>query len=568
LKSPINGFWLPRGVREQVLSAETEYATLSFANGRPCEPGDEGAITARWPQLSREQWTRLLAALQENRRRAPHGQAFWDRLQTALEAVSRRFAEPSDPLRIQALTALPGYTGYSEPMIRHALGALDLIELAQLPAAFSLSPTYHDAGSWQPMDGLPGRLRFYEASPWLRVLKRLPGRGDGSLFGPPVLPDLVVGYGAGNVPGTALLIAFLAQAATLAGGAPPAVVVKNSRRESIFTPLVLSGLEAADPELVSTIAVLIWDYEDAMAQDLLLSQANLAIAAASDETIAQIEAHIEKSRGEQAPPARFHAHGHKVSFSAIGREILAHGLDDPVNGQPLLDTVTLLAALDSAFWDQHGCLSSRIHFVETGGAGHHTPLEYAARLAAQLRLLTTFLPPGAWPRQRLHDRFDKYKLLETTGQVQVLSGYDDDFVVAVDRRPLSAAAFHAVVNDCQGRVVIVRPVANLMELPHRYLRLLRAANLQSLSVAVGRPGDGLTAHFLHFAGACGARGVTAIRTVGRGAFPQLSYSWDGLIPMDVVQSRPAGHFTTIEFDAPYEQMLETSRTLLQRGMTL
>ncbi len=98
-----------------------------------------------------------------------------------------------------------------------------------------------------------------------------------------------------------------------------------------------------------------------------------------------------------------------------------------------------------------------------------------------------------------------------------------------------------------------------------YLRLLPAANLQSLSVAVGQEGEGLTDRFLHFAAACGARGVTAIRTVGRGAFPQLAYSWDGLMPLDLVRQRPAGWFTTIEFEQPYDEMLATYRLMLARG---
>ena len=38
---------------------------------------------------------------------------------------------------------------------------------------------------------------------------------------------------------------------------------------------------------------------------------------------------------------------------------------------PLIDVVTLLAALDSVFWDQYGCLSSRIHFVEAAGHQQH-----------------------------------------------------------------------------------------------------------------------------------------------------------------------------------------------------
>lgn len=125
-----------------------------------------------------------------------------------------------------------------------------------------------------------------------------------------------------------------------------------------------------------------------------------------------------------------------------------------------------------------------------------------------------------------------------------------------------------MVNDCTGRVIIVRPVADLLEIPDRYLRQLPSANLQSLSVAVGRTEEGLSDRLLRFFEGCGDRGITAIRTVGRGAFPQLAYSWDGLIPLDLVRGRPSGRFTTLEFDHPFEQMLETYQLLLRRGSAL
>jgi hypothetical protein len=89
-----------------------------------------------------------------------------------------------------------------------------------------------------------------------------------------------------------------------------------------------------------------------------------------------------------------------------------------------------------------------------------------------------------------------------------------------------------------------------------------------LSVAVGQAGEGLGDRFLHFAEACGELGVTAIRTVGRAAFPQLAYSWDGLIPLDLVKTRPEGHFSTIEFDAPYDEMVSTYRHFLRQGAAL
>ncbi|MFC2030584.1 hypothetical protein ACFLWA_07650, partial [Chloroflexota bacterium] len=115
---PIDGFWLPESVREAVLVPDRGYETLCFARGRPCEPGDEGAVTVRWPVLEPGVWARLLAALRANRRRAPQGRAFWDRFQAALEPVAARFADPADRSHTLALAALPGYTGYSEAMIR------------------------------------------------------------------------------------------------------------------------------------------------------------------------------------------------------------------------------------------------------------------------------------------------------------------------------------------------------------------------------------------------------------------------------------------------------------------
>ena len=75
------------------------------------------------------------------------------------------------------------------------------------------------------------------------------------------------------------------------------------------------------------------------------------------------------------------------------------------------------------------------------------------------------------------------------------------------------------------------------------LRWLPPTHLQSVSVALD------PTRLLPFADAAGAAGVTALRMLGRAAFPQLAYSWDGLIPLDVAYSRPAGHFTGIEFDA-------------------
>ncbi len=565
--TPLDGFWLPQDLRARILGSGTVYQTECYRDGRPCAAGESRGITVRWPVLTMPTWQELRARLQANRTRVPQGKAFIERLQAALEVVSQHFTQPDDPLRKQILQAVPCFTGFSPAMIASALQGLDLANLGQLPQAFSLDPTYQAVDAWQAMDGLPGRLRFYPRHAWQGWIVRVTGKRSQSIFQPARSPDCVVGYGAGNVPGTALLIAFMAQATALAETDPPAIFIRNSRQEPIFSAYVLEALQEIDPDLFCNLAVLTWDYEDISLQDWLLQQADLVIAAASDETIAQIRAGVErtKSKRDQTSGKRFHAHGHKFSFAAIGKDVLQKDLLDPATGQPLIDIVALLASLDSVFWDQYGCLSARNHFVEDAGPAGYSVADYAARLATQMRTLATYLPRGATPLQRLHDSFDKFKQLESTGQVQVLSQYDDEFLVVCDHRQPGPESFYRSLNDCLGRVVIVRPVSAFMDIPEHYLRWLPPANLQSMSVAVGRPGQDLTDEFLNFANDCGRRGVTAIRTIGRGAFPQLAYSWDGLIPLDLIRERPDGIFTTIEFDQPYDQILDTYRIFLTRG---
>jgi len=564
LPPPVNGFWLPQKIQEKIITPDTQYEALSFHLGRPCNPGKRDAVTARWPKLGELHWQDLLIALHQNREHLPLGDELWARFNNALTIIKQRLSDTKDPIHMLALDTIATYTGYSESMIRFTLEALDLLSMENMEAAFQLEPNRKSINNWQPLPGLPGMMQFFPSNTWIRASGGIAGLRSRPLYGSQAVPGFVLGYSAGNVPGAALQIAFLTLAITLTGEQAPVIVIKNSRREPIFSPLVLSALEQVDPDLVSSLALLIWDYEDDATQNLLLSQADLVVAAASDETISQLQVQVlEANKRRRSASPRFHPHGHKVSFSAISKEMLIRGHTIPSSNLGLLNVVTLLSALDSIIWDQHGCLSARIHFVESGCEGHYTALEYASQLHVQLRNLAEILPRGAWPRQQLHDRFDRYKILETTGQVQVLTGYDDEFLVVADQRPSEVIDFRALVNDCQGRVIIVLPVSDLLDVPERYLCTLPPPNLQSISVALGRPGGGLSHRFLRFAKACGERGVTAIRTVGCGAFPQLTHSWDGLIPLDLVRNRPSGRFTTIEFDSPYEQILDSFHQLHQ-----
>ena len=519
--SAFDGFWLPRDLREKVLGDAT-WETVHLRGGALLQSqpdrtaawsaADNDAVPIRWPRLTPERWTVLLAGLQASRTVA--GADTTARWQVALENALAPLAEQMPDM----LPLLCASTGYTPEMLTAALAGGDLVDPSSLVAALDFRPTWSAAAHWETLPRLGGRIRFFPQGVAARA--RAAVTGNAPLFRPAPTVDLTLGYAAGNVPGTALIIALLGSLADHAapGGTPaPAVVVRNSRHEPLFTPWVLSAVEAADPDLVAGLAVMIWDYDDPALQALLFRSAGLMLAAADDGTIAA----LDSWRARYAPDLRFHRHGHKVSFATLGANWAAQP-DAPRR-----------AALDSSFWDQNGCLSARVHFVEDGAP------EYARALAGEMRVLSHVLPRGTTPRRFTHRAFDSYASLTGSARVRMLSHYDDDFAVILDDRPWDAGSLRRTTNSCQGRVVVVRPVDDVMEVP-RLLRALPSANLQSMSVLLDEE------RLEPFSEAVGARGVTAIRTLGRGAFPQLAYSWDGLLPLDVCHLRPPGYFTTIE----------------------
>lgn len=529
-----DGFWLPADLRPMVQQANWE--TRQVEAGR-IVPSGRG-VTVRWPKFTEGQWASLRRHLRANR--GPVSPDLIPRWQTALSAVPDILARQTD-----TMAAIACYTGYPESMMMMAFAQGNLLQMGVLGQAIQQdSPTWQAVQRWQPMaGGLPGAIRFYPAKMLDRTTASL--RRARPLFRKTSPAEFALGFAAGNVPGNGLLIAFMLHIAnhTAVGRhlrtLPPAVLVRNSRQAPLLAPWVLSAIETLDPGLVRGVAMLTWDPEDAALQRVLVGEADLMMAAAGDAAIASLDTYLD----EAARPIRFHRHGHKVSFAAIGRSAL-----DTEPG-PL----ARLAALDSTLWNQFGCLSPRVHFVEQGGG--HSPLEYAKSLATSLRDLTGDFPRGGAPRRYLHRSFDLYKLLEADGPVQVLTTYEDDCLVVVDERPWNAQLWRSTVNRCTGRVVVVRPVADLKEVPTQYISALPAANLQSLSVAVS------SERILELAHAVGRCGVTAIRGLGRAAFPQLAYSWDGLLPLDLGNTRPPGHFTTVETLDPLGSVAATASEL-------
>jgi len=508
--APLPGFWLSKNLCSS-LSPAIRFETYHLLGGRLVDPSVPGSVAIESPVLDNEGWAMVFEGLQKARRLDTR--QFLARWQSALVNCQPQMAEKL----VDFLPLLSTATGYSSEMILHGFLAGSLSQVDSLSGALDFWPRRSSAETWQPLPSESGYARFYPSAN-LTKFYRLLGP-DKPLYRPAPPTKLALGFAAGNVPGTGFLIALLSGLANAAHPAlpAPALIIRNSRHEPLFYPWLLDMIEAFDPELTAATAVLAWDYNDIGLQRRLMGSAGLMLAAAGDDTIAALEA----VRKTAVPKLRFHRHGHKASFSAIGSDFA------------LSAETSRQAALDSSLWDQNGCLSARVHFVE----GDATT--YAQNLVEAMRTLAVQLPRGSTPLRFTHRAFDTYHNLENSGKVKVFSQYEDEFAVILDERPWDAILLRRVTNTCQGRTAVVRPIKNLAEAP-RYLCLLPPENLQTIGLACGEE------RILPFAEAAGRAGVTAVRKLGQAAFPQLASSWDGYLPLDAACLRPEGYWTGIE----------------------
>jgi len=211
-------------------------------------------------------------------------------------------------------------------------------------------------------------------------------------------------------------------------------VVKCSRRDPVFPALFVESLRAVDAGLADCVAVLHWPREETGLTQAALAGADAVIVYGDDDSIASVRA--------QAPaPAKFFGYGHKISFALIGRDAGRTG-DLPA-----------LAAFDASVYDQQGCMSPHVFFVESDAR------EFAATLAPAMAAYEARVPRG------------KLTLAEAAEAALVRNDYE--FRSASDRRvavwtgpppyPWTVIydATPAFAPSCLNRTVFVKPLGTL-----------------------------------------------------------------------------------------------------------
>jgi hypothetical protein len=221
---------------------------------------------------------------------------------------------------------------------------------------------------------LPGLFRSFTAEHlWTFVESETGGANalDGFVGSPSgechaIGPDLVAHIGAGNVPGLALpalVTALLAKSA---------VVMKPAAGEPVLAALVARSLAELDPDLGACIAAAYWPGGTADLDGVILSRADVVIVEGSDETVAAVRA---------AARGRILGFGRRVSLAVVAREATQD-----------IERIAAAIARDVSLYDQQGCLSPQVVYVETGGAA--SPTEVAESIGEALITVAGEIPRG------------------------------------------------------------------------------------------------------------------------------------------------------------------------------
>ena len=183
-------------------------------------------------------------------------------------------------------------------------------------------------------------------------------------------PEFLVHIAAGNVPNPALMSIVLglltrsAQFAKCASG-------------SAFLPrLFAHSLYDADPKLGACLEIAEWRGGNADLETALFAEADCVTATGSDETLAAIRARLPAK-------TRFLGYGHRVSFGFVDSAVL-HGS----SARQIISN----AADDVVAWNQLGCLSPHVIYVESGG--EVSPEQFAELLADELERREQTEPRG------------------------------------------------------------------------------------------------------------------------------------------------------------------------------
>jgi hypothetical protein len=305
--------------------------------------------------------------------------------------------------------------------------------------------------------------------------------------------DLLVHVTGGVLPNptlTSIMLGLLVRSAQF---------IKCGTGTSFIPRMFAHSLYATQPKLASCIEIAEWKGGSKAVEDALFSEAACVTATGSDATLSEI-------RGRLPARVRFLGYGHKLSFGYIARESLV---------KIAMPKVVAAAAEDVSAWDQLGCLSPHLIYVETGGAV--SPQSFAEALANELANHEQQRPRGVLKpesaatlstRRMFYEvraaNHESTKIWSSEGSTAWTVVYEDDPQFQL---------------SCLNRFILVKPITDVGQLKHAIANLHGSIS----TVGLGAPVHRAQEIALELARA----GVPRVCPLGKMQKPPLTWRHDG-----------------------------------------
>lgn len=381
------------------------------------------------------------------------------------------------PFRKSALEKGPAHTGFSREMLARELTSF----FSQFTRDRLLSLLQQELGHPERLD------HPVASSPEQKTNRRSMVVG----------PELLAHIAGGVLPNpliTSAIFGLLIKSAQ---------IIKAPRGQSFLPRLFLHSLYDQEPKLGACVEIAEWPGGNHALESALFSEIDALTVTGSDETIGHVRSRVPQR-------VRVTSYGHRLSFGYFCQESLAgYGADELVG----------LAADDVVAWDQLGCLSPHVFYVETGGA---MPVEvFAQKLGAELEQRQSLTPRGnvdIETASTIAYRRSFYTVRAGSSvETRVFSSQDSThWTVIYEADPRFQIS-------CLNRFVYVKPVCNLTEA----LEGADAVRGKVSTVALAAPDEraaGLVAQLARW-------GVTRICLPGQMQNPSLLWRHDGRPPL-------------------------------------
>jgi hypothetical protein len=188
-------------------------------------------------------------------------------------------------------------------------------------------------------------------------------------------PELLAHIAAGNLPNPTLMSIALGVLTR------SAQFVKCASGAAYLPRLFAHSLYDAEPKLGACLEIAEWRGGRADIEKALFDEADCVTATGSDEALAAIRQHVPAR-------ARFLSYGHRLSFGYVA--------GDALSSFQARKTVARVAA-DMVAWNQLGCLSPHVIYVEHGGAV--AAEQFSEMLAEELAKREETEPRGEVPTE-------------------------------------------------------------------------------------------------------------------------------------------------------------------------